>query len=185
VVGKISGTKSDKSGGVIPNARIIATNNLTGVSRSQASNETGFYAFPNLIPGTYAVSASASGFGTEVREGVTLSVDEELVINVELRVGIVPVRVEVQSDAPLVGSTTATVSAVINGKEVRELPLNARDWTQLASLEPGVAIVRTQTPTNAFTDRANRGLGTMLTVAGARPQQDNYRLDLGWKWTVK
>jgi TolB-like protein len=74
---------------------------------------------------------------------------------------------------------------VINGKEVRELSLNARDWTQLASLEPGVAIVRTQTPTNAFIDRANRGLGTMLTVAGARPQQDNYRLDLNWKSTVK
>jgi hypothetical protein len=174
--GRISGTVSDKSGSVFPGVTITITNDLTGVSRSQASNENGFYAFPNLIPGSYTVKASASGFGAEVRSGLTLSVGGELAVNLEMQVGDVVERVEVQSDTPL-ESTTATLSAVINGAEVRELPLNARDWTQLAALEPGVAIVRTQTSTSAFTDRGNRGLGTMVSVAGARPQQNNYRLD--------
>ena len=175
--GRISGTVLDKSGRVIPAARVSITNDSTGVSRSEASNADGFYAFPNLIPGAYTLSASASGFGTEVRSGLTLSVGGELAINLEMQVGNVVERVEVQGDAPLIESTTATLSSVISGSEVRELPLNARDWTQLAALEPGVAIVRTQTSTSAFTDRGNRGLGTMMTVSGARPQQNNYRLD--------
>ena len=65
----------------------------------------------------------------------------------------------------------------MNGQTIRELPLNARDWTQLAALEPGVAQIRTQTTPTDFLIRGNRGLGTQMTVSGGRPQQNNYRID--------
>jgi hypothetical protein len=84
----------------------------------------------------------------------------------------------VEGGTPAVDQGTSMLSAAVEGKTIRELPLNGRDWTQLATLEPGVSTITTQTPTvlgNA--GRANRGWGTQLTVGGAHPQQNNYRVD--------
>src|SRR5262249_59735897 len=80
--------------------------------------------------------------------------------------------------APVMEQASWTWSAAVQGKTIRELPLNGRDWTMLATLEPNVHTVDTQvTVPLGQTDRANRGWGTQLTVGGARPQQNNYRLD--------
>ena len=173
----IQGTITDSTSAVIPGAQVAITNTETAIVRSATTNATGFYSIPNLLPGEYKITASAQGFSTLVRSGVTLTVGAEIVVNLQLPVGAVAEVTEVSADVPGVETSTSALSATVNGTEVRELPLNARDWTQLATLQPGVAALRTQTSLNIFLDRANRGLGTQMTIAGNRPQQNNYRID--------
>ena len=83
----------------------------------------------------------------------------------------------VQSEVPAVQTSSSDISAVVNATTVRELPLNGRSWTDLAQLQPGVSAIHTQPDFSAGTDRGNRGFGQQLTISGARPQQNNYRLD--------
>jgi hypothetical protein len=175
--GNMSGTVSDPSGGAVQNAAVAILNPATGVSRSLTTNESGFYSAPNLVPGSYQVSITAAGFATLV-EKVELQVGAELVLNHQLKVGDVKEQVVIETGAQTVETGSSMLSATVEGKTIRELPLNGRDWTQLATLEPGVHTIDTQTlNTLGNSGRVNRGWGTSLTVGGARPQQNNYRLD--------
>ena len=173
----ISGTVTDSTGKVVPNAQVTITNVDTGVSRDASTNVDGFYSAPNLLPGTYQVKFSASGFKTETKEGITLTVGGAVSLDQSLRVGRVNELIVVQSEAPAVETTSSDISAVVNATTVRELPLNGRSWTDLAQLQAGVSAVHTQPDFSAGTDRGNRGFGQQLTISGARPQQNNYRLD--------
>ena len=94
-----------------------------------------------------------------------------------MTIGSTSESVHVQGEPPAIETNDTTLGAVVNGQTIRELPLNARDWTQLAALEPGVAQILTQTTPADFLIRGNRGLGTQMTVSGGRPQQNNYRID--------
>ena len=175
--GTILGVVSDSSGANIPKAAVSIKNPATDFVRNVVTNGEGLYRAPNLVPGTYQVSASAPGFATVVRSEVDLAVGAEVVINVELHVGAVTERVEIAEQAPSVDTSTSTMSAVVDANTVRELPMNARDWSALSNLEPGVTTVRTQVGVASGFERSNRGFGTQLTVGGNRPQQNNYRLD--------
>jgi len=86
-------------------------------------------------------------------------------------------RVDVTTDAPTVQLTSSGISATVNATTVRELPLNGRSWTDLAALQPGVSTIQNQPSFSSGSDRGNRGFGQQLTISGARPQQNNYRLD--------
>ena len=130
-----------------------------------------------MSPGPYIVTASAKDFKSEVHTGLTLTVGADVEINLTLTIGSTSESVHVQGEPPAIETNDATLGAVVNGQTIRELPLNARDWTQLAALEPGVAQIRTQTTPADFLIRGNRGLGTQMTVSGGRPQQNNYRID--------
>src|SRR5215471_1029049 len=174
--GTILGTVRDTSGASIPGAKVSIRNTATGITTTLMTNEYGLYRAPNLIPGTYLVTASASGFATVVESNLILEVGAELPVNLQLRAGGVNERVEVTADVPDVATSNSTVSAVVNERTVQELPLNARDWTALANLEPGVATVRL-VGLNANPARVNRGWGTQLTIGGNRPQQNNYRMN--------
>jgi len=175
--GTVSGTVTDPSGGAVPNAQVTVLNQATGVARNLVANESGFYSAPNLLPGPYQITASASGYATTV-EKLEVKVGAETVINFQLKVGEVTEKVEVTAEALAIDQASSTLSAAVEGKTIRELPLNGRDWTQLATLEPGVHTIDTQTVNSlGNTGRVNRGWGTQLTVGGARPQQNNYRLD--------
>ncbi len=175
--GNLSGTVKDPSGGVVPNVSVTVLNPATGVSRSLTTNESGFYSAPNLVPGEYQITITAAGFKTLV-EKVELLVGAVLLINHELNVGDVKEQVVIESSNQTIESGSSMLSATVVGKTIRELPLNGRDWTQLATLEPGVHTIDTQTlNTLGNSGRVNRGWGTSLTVGGARPQQNNYRLD--------
>jgi hypothetical protein len=175
--GTISGTATDSSGRSLNNVKITITNVATGVTREVATNGEGFYSAPNLLPGTYEVRFSAQGFRTEVRKDVELTVGASVALDQALRVGSVVETVVVQSEVPAVQLSTSDISAVVNATTVRELPLNGRSWTDLAQLQPGVSAIHTQPDFAAGTDRGNRGFGQQLTISGARPQQNNYRLD--------
>ncbi|HWO35076.1 MAG TPA: TonB-dependent receptor, partial [Candidatus Acidoferrum sp.] len=175
--GTISGTVTDSSGRVINKVEITITNVATGVTRVVTTNDEGFYSAPNLLPGTYEVKFSASGFKVEARKNIELTVGALVGLDQILRVGSLSETVVVQSEVPAVQLSTSDLSAVVNATTVRELPLNGRSWTDLAQLQPGVSAIHTQPDFSAGTDRGNRGFGQQLTISGARPQQNNYRLD--------
>jgi len=173
----LSGTVTDQSGGVVPQATISIKNIATGVTRTSTTGAAGFYSVPNLLPGAYEVQAAAQGFSTEVQNGITLTVGEQKVLDFALRVGQASQTVVVTTEAPNVELASSTISAVVNSTTVRELPLNGRSWTDLATLQPGVNSIQTQQDFTAGGDRGKRGFGNQVTIAGARPQQNNYRLD--------
>lgn len=173
----LTGTITDPAGRVIPDAKIAIKNSATGVTTKVATNSNGIYTAGNLLPGDYIVAISAPGFDTEERTGVSLSVGGQQVFDLALKVGASKVSVVVTTEAPAIQLGTSDLSAVVNATTVRELPLNGRSWTDLATLQPGVNAIQTQPGFSAGTDRGNRGFGQQLTISGARPQQNNYRLD--------
>ena len=170
----LSGTVTDPSGAVIPHTQISIKNIATGLTRAVTTDAAGFYTAPNLLPGSYEIAATASGFSTEVQTGIALTVGAQQVLNFTLRVGQVTEKVQVTGAAPAVQLATSSLSAVVNSTTVRELPLNGRSWTDLATLQPGVAAIQTVSPFSAGPSRGNRGFGAQITVARARPQQNNY-----------
>jgi hypothetical protein len=175
--GSIQGLVSDASGAVVPGATVTAADPANGFSRTTTSNNDGLYEFPTLPPGNYTITSEAKGFAKQVAESVSLQVNAQLTINFTLKTGATSETVTVTEAAPLVDAVSSTVAPVIPEKTIVDLPLNGRDWGQLATLEPGVAPVRTQPPVSVSNQRANRGVGNQLTVSGARPQVNNYRLD--------
>lgn len=175
--GTISGTVVDSSGRVISNANISITNVATGISRAVSTNGDGFYTAPNLLPATYDLKFTVAGFKTEVRSGIELTVGATVVVDLTMKVGTNIETIQVQTEAPAVQLSSSDISAMVNATTVRELPLNGRSWTDLATLQPGVSKIETQPDFSAGTDRGNRGFGQQLTISGARPQQNNYRLD--------
>jgi len=174
---RIAGTVTDSSGAAIVDTQVIIQNTASNLTRELATNRSGFYSAPNLPPGPYTVTASAKGFKSEVVTGLTLTVGADVEVNFTMAVGSASQTVQVQGAATTVETNDATLGAVVDGETIRELPLNGRDWTQLATLEPGVAQIRTQTVPTDFLIRGTRGLGTQMTVSGGRPQQNNYRVD--------
>src|SRR5437588_1801633 len=175
--GTITGTVTDSSGRVIANAHIAITNLATGVVRATTSNDEGLYTAPNLLPGTYDVKFTAQGFKSELRKEIELTVGATLTLDLTMQIGTITEKVEVSGEAPAVQLTTSDINAVVDATTVRELPLNGRSWTDLATLQPGVNAIQTQPSFAQGTDRGNRGFGQQLTISGARPQQNNYRLD--------
>ena len=172
----LSGRITDPSGAVIPNAQVSIKNVATGVARVVMADADGFYTAPNLLPGSYELTVSATGFATQVRSGIELTVGAQQVLNLTMKVGQVTEKVQVTGQAAAVQLASSALSATVGANTVVEMPLNGRSWTDLAKLQPGVAAIVTQVP---YTDagRGNRGYGAQITVAGARPQQNNYRLD--------
>lgn len=173
----LTGTITDPAGGQVPNAQIVIKDVATGVERTVTTNKDGFYIAANLLPAEYQVTVSAQGFNTEIKNGIKLNVGMEQEFNLTLQVGTVTHRVEVTAEAPAVQLASSDISATVQATTVRELPLNGRSWTDLAALQPGVDTIQTQPSFSSGADRGNRGFGQQLTISGARPQQNNYRLD--------
>src|SRR6266853_1216410 len=168
----LTGTVKDSSGGFIPNAQVAITDVATGVTRTVSPGGAGLYTAPNLSPGTYEIRVTATGFSTQLQKGVTLTVGAQQVLDFTMKVGQVSQTVEVTTEAPTVELTSSELGATVNSTTVRELPLNGRSWTDLAVLQPGV-VASTSHPSVDV----NRGYGGQLSISGARPQQNNYRLD--------
>ena len=136
--GELIGAVSDSTGAVVGNAKISATNPATGVTRETTSSDNGEYIVTLLPPGTYTVSAEASGFRKTVQNEVTLQINQRLRLDIQLQVGQVSETVEVTAAPPLLESQSSSVGSVISQQFVSELPLNGRNFVQLAILTPGV-----------------------------------------------
>ena len=170
----LSGTVTDASGAAVPNARVSVKNSATGVVREVTSDSAGFYSVPNLLPGVYDTTVEAVGFSSSVQTGLTLSVGASKALNIAMHLGQVSERVEVTAVAPTVDLISSTISGEVDSTTERELPLNGRDWTQLATLQPGVTAVRVESGING---RGNRGYGTLMTISGHQPYENNYRIN--------
>ena len=173
----VTGTVVDTSGAVIPNTQISIKNVATGAVRTVTSNKDGFYTAPNLLPGNYEVTASCAGFSTVVHSGITLTVGGQQVLNITMQVGQLAQQVKVTSEQPNVQLATSAIGGVVDRAAIVDLPLNGRDWTQLATLQPGVISVGSVQAAPSSYDRAGRGYGVEFSVSGSRPVFNNYRID--------
>ena len=172
----LSGTILDPSGSIVPNAQIVITDVNTGVSRTVTSSSGGLYTAPNLLPGAYTLSVTATGFSTLERTGVTLTVGAEVVLDIRLQVGQVSQTVQVTGEAMNVELASSTISAQVSATTVRELPLNGRSWTDLAALQPGVNSIETQPSFASGSDRGNREFGSQSSIS-ARARN---RITIAW-----
>ncbi len=174
----LQGTVTDPTGAVIPNAQVEITEISTGTTRSISTNKSGIYSAQNLAAGTYKAVVSATGFQTVTVPQILLTVGAVQNQDISLTVGSASSKVVVTAASASVDTASSTVQGVVDAKTTRDLPLNGRDWTDLAALQPGVSTILTQnTAISTGTDRLNRGLGAQFSIGGNRPQQNNYLLD--------
>jgi len=161
---RITGTITDSSGAVIPGAEITFTHVATNTSFTMQSDAEGRYISPPLRIGEYQVTVEAPGFKRAVRTGIVLQINETAVLNVTLELGAVTEEVSVTADAPLLETTQATQGQVIENKRIVDLPLNGRNYIQLALLSQG-----------AVQPIGGRFGG--FSAGGNRTTQNNYILD--------
>ena len=172
----LSGTVTDASGAVVAGATVSVKSTATGISKDTTSDSSGLYSIPNLPAGDYEVRVTAKGFSTAVQSGLNLNVGAQQQLNFSLKVGETSTTVQVTEAAPQVELTSSAVSGQVESETVRELPLNGRDWTSLATLQPGVKQIQTQMAF-ATSARGNRGFGGEMTISGQRSTFNNYRID--------
>src|ERR1700723_546005 len=149
VTASISGTVTDPSGAVVAGATVTATNVETGVVTTLTTNSQGFYSFQSLPLGTYTINVQQNGFKGYAQTGLVLDVNSALVIDVQLQVGTTTEKVEVSADALHVDTESTQMGEVITGKTMTDVPLVTRSYTDLLSLQPGVAQTASQM-TGAF-----------------------------------
>jgi len=167
----LQGTVTDPAGAAVPNAKVAATNQATGVRTETASDNAGAYLIPSLLIGLYKVEISASGFQTAVFTGLKLDVATTVTKNVALTIGNASQIVEVVAMAPLVDVSTNEIGQVINDKTVQQIPLNGRHFTDLSLLTPGTVTP----PANGFLSAPLRGQGSFgINTAGQREDTTNW-----------
>lgn len=179
--GTVQGTISDPSGAVIKSAQVRLIGDSTGSERKTETTAAGFFTLPNLVPGKYRVLASSPGFAGVETPPLTVTVGSQQTVNLTLPLAGGSQTVRVASGVAGIDVTTSTLSAELSGEAIRELPLNGRDWTQLATLQPGVNTIRNQATVGSTgssdATKATRGYGSQLSISGTRSNQNNYRLD--------
>jgi hypothetical protein len=163
--GTISGRVTDPSGSILPEASVTITNVATAVVTTSSTNTDGFYSVANLLPGTYTIAVALSGFSEEIASGITVSVGSQVTVNLRMKLGAMNERVVVTAAAVLVDTKSSTLSGVVGERAIRDLPLNGRDWTQLATLEPGVATVRSQMGLSKTTTGSTASTSTTIQTA--------------------
>ena len=177
-VGSISGTVKDPSGAAVPNVEVAIKEETTGNTRTVTTNDDGFYSAPSLPAGRYTISAGPQGFKTTVNSGVDLHVSERLVVDLALQVGNVSETITITSEATQVETRSGEVSSLITEKQVTELPLNGRNYAQLALMVPGVSPVTQSGAGGAFkTGGTGLDSGVDVSVNGNASNQNMWTVD--------
>jgi hypothetical protein len=171
--GSIRGTVLDASGGTVSGATVTATQMETGLARSVSTDSTGAFLILALPVGHYRVEADAKGFRKFVQQGVKLDVNQTPTLTLHLAVGSTSEKVEIHEDAPLIESTTTSLGKTVQEREILDLPLNGRNFTQLGVLQPGVVPI---TPGLATAGGSLRE-GQAYSVNGQRPESNNFLID--------
>jgi hypothetical protein len=135
---QIIGIITESSGGLVPGAKVTAVGEDTGGRREVTSNVQGLFTVPALLPGNYRLEVEKQGFKAVIRTGIVLEVNQVLRLDVSMTLGAVSERIEVTAAAPLVDAGTSSLGQVIEQKAISDLPLNGRNFVQLAILGPGV-----------------------------------------------
>jgi hypothetical protein len=169
----VSGIVSDPSGAVIPSTTIRVANLETHVATTAVTNSTGYYVVGNLIPGTYTVAAQKEGFKTATRPAFTLEVAQSATVDFQLELGQTSQEVSVHAAAALVESSDAIVGQVIGPTAMVELPLNGRNYFNLAELTPGVSSYGLR----SFYSTAINDYGTSFNSGSGGEDRNGYTLD--------
>jgi len=178
---RLQGTITDPNGGAVNGASVTVKSIETGRTTPTSTNELGYYTVPALPPGNYRIEITQKGFKKEVRE-LELQVAQVGVADFQLQIGDVTQSVVVEAGSPVINPADSAIGDVVESRQVTELPLNGRNFTQLATLIPGVTRgVPTGSATgsgnNAETFRDGETGGASLSVNGLRPQNNNFTLD--------
>jgi hypothetical protein len=177
--GSISGTVTDATGSAVPGAKVTVTAPATGLTRSSTTNEAGAYVIPLLGVAIYSVQVEQNGFQTATASEIRLQVDEHRELDFKLSPASVQTSVEVSATAVSVQTADATLGQVITTQQVADLPLNGRDFVQLATLTPGTT---QETNPNSFfnggpsSEASARG-SFSLSVGGSRANSTDWLLD--------
>jgi len=169
--GQINGTLTDPNGAVVPNATVTAKNAATGAARSATTNNVGNYNLQLLPPGTYALSAEATGFSKQLRQSVAVGVGQQLTINFSLKPGSASETVMVTGEAPLIETSRSEIAGEVSPVEVQELPIVDRNFAGLMMTVPGVR------PAEAFDPTKTRSGN--VSVNGSDGRSIDYNVDGG------
>jgi hypothetical protein len=177
--GSLSGTVADKTGSVIAGASVKITSEATGLIREAKTDDSGHYLVPLLPVAVYAIHVQAQGFQSSEQRDIRLQVNEQREIDFSLNPGSVTQSVEVNANEVAVETSNPALGQVINEEQVAQLPLNGRDFVQLASLTPGA--VQETNPNSFFTQGADSEVAARgsfsLSVGGSRPNATDWLLD--------
>ena len=179
---RLSGVVSDPVGRSIPLASVTITNLATGGKRDTTSNSDGIYTLPSVTPGRYRVSIEKEGFRSVVLDGLVLNIQDVIQQNFQLEIGSVTQSVTVEATTAVLATGDAALGGIITAKQTAELPLNGRNFTELATLLPGVTrgnptgqASGTQSIAEVF--RYASSGSASLSVNGSRPEANNFLLD--------
>lgn len=169
--GTVSGIVLDPSGGLIVGADVLIINNATGVQYPGKANSEGYYVVPNIPPGNYRIQVSNSGFKTIIKPDIVIHVEDALAINFTLPIGAASEIVTVEGGAPLINTTDASVSTVVDRKYVENMPLNGRSFQDLVLLTPGVVTSSPQSGSGYIGEQGE------FSVNGQRTESNYYSVD--------
>ncbi|MGA9473784.1 MAG: carboxypeptidase-like regulatory domain-containing protein, partial [Terriglobales bacterium] len=177
--GSLSGTVADKTGGVLTGATVKITSQATGLERDTKTDDSGHYLVPLLPVSIYTIHVEAQGFQTTEQKDIRLQIDEQREIDFTLNPASVSQTVEVNATEVAVETTNPSLGQVITAEEVADLPLNGRNFVQLATLTPGTT--QSTSPVSFFTNAASSEAATRgafsLSVGGSREQSTDWLLD--------
>ncbi len=173
----LTGVVTDPNGAVIPGATVTATNKATNFSRTVSTNDEGVYVIPSLPVGNYEVKVAGANFETKISESlVSLKVGQTVTLDAELKIGVKYETTDLTGEMPLIDTQTSKVDAVINDKEIENLPLNGRNFLELALLVPGNAPAPnfdpTKTNTVVISSAGQLGRGGNVMIDGTDNNDD-------------
>lgn len=169
--GTITGRITDTTGAAISGARVTVRNTASSDKREVATDASGNYTVPFLLPGSYSVTSEKEGFRTEVSTGITLQVDQTVRVDASLQVGSASEHVEVSANALTLDTDSSSIGTVVDQKQVSELPLNGRSFVSLLFLEPGAVQTGGEQSTYRY------GVGDAISIGGGVSASNNYTLD--------
>ena len=175
-LGTIVGTVTDPSGSVVPNAKVKIVEEGTSASREITTDAQGYFVFPSLKPSAYVMTVDVPGFATFTRRGITLQADESATANVSLSIATAGQTVTVEATNLQVNTTTSTLSEVVDGRRIVDLPLDGRNAASLALITAGTLLA----PNADGADQGNTKTfpgAVLVNSNGARQNQTSYRLD--------
>jgi hypothetical protein len=172
ITATIRGTITDQSGAVMAGAKVTVKNEATGLTRTADTNSAGSYSFAELPVGSYRIEVESSGFKPTARSKIAISVADVRVIDVQLETGSLSEMVEVEVPAVSVNTVGGEIAGLITGEQVRELPLNGRNFIQLTLLQPGVTA-------NQGLNTVDKGLqgGSDVSVSGGQTTGNLWLVD--------
>jgi len=173
--GAITGTVTGESGAVVPGVNISVKEVSTDLTRNSTTNTAGLYNVPDLSPGSFEMTVSASGFVTQIWTSITVTAGVERILNVVLKAGKAEPAARVVAPPALVSEPCPSTCGSANTTTVRDTPLNGRDWAALATLQAGVSSVQNGSASGG--GNMDRGFGSAVSISGSRPDQNAYILD--------